>query len=64
MLTMLLADSTTAVDTFKTVIQTQGMFDGLLDGVTGSLGVIIPVMVGFLAVRKGISFVFGNLRRA
>lgn len=39
-------------------------FGGILDGITGSLQYVIPVIVGCLAVRKGISFVIGQLRRA
>lgn len=53
-----------AVTAFTNAIKTSGLFDGLLDGVTASLPIILPVLVGFLAVRKGISFLFGQLRRA
>lgn len=55
--------TTTAVTAFTDAIS-KADFSGLLEGVTSSLPIIIPVMVGFLAVRKGISFLFGNLRRA
>jgi hypothetical protein len=37
---------------------------GVLDGVTGLLPTVLPVMIGFLAIRKGISFLIGMLRSA
>ena len=37
---------------------------GVLDEVIGLLPVVLPVMIGFLAIRKGISFVLGMLRSA
>lgn len=37
---------------------------GVLDGVTGLLPTVLPVMIGFLAIRKGISFLVGMLRSA
>lgn len=58
------SSTATVVKAFTDAISTSGLFDGLLDGVTSSLPIILPVLVGFLAVRKGISFLFGQLRRA
>lgn len=52
------------MDAFTAAISTSGLFDGILDGITASLPIIIPVMVGALAIRKGISFLFGQLRKA
>ena len=37
---------------------------GVLDGVTGLLPTVLPVCIGFLAIRKGISFLLGMLRSA
>lgn len=37
---------------------------GVLDEVIGLLPTVLPVMIGFLAIRKGISFVLGMLRSA
>ena len=52
------------MEAFKTAISTSGLFDGIMDGITSSLPIIIPVMAGALAIRKGVSFLFGQLRRA
>lgn len=45
-------------------IVTTEMLSGVLDQVTGVLPVVIPVMISFLALRKGISFVLSMLRSA
>jgi hypothetical protein len=45
-------------------IVTTAMLSGVLDEVTGVLPVVIPVMISFLALRKGISFVLSMLRSA
>ena len=45
-------------------IVTPDMLGGVLDEVVGLLPVCIPVMIGFIALRKGISFVRGILRSA
>ena len=37
---------------------------GVLDEVIGLLPTVLPVMIGFLAIRKGIAFVLGMLRSA
>ena len=37
---------------------------GVLDEVIGLLPTVLPVMIGMLAIRKGISFVIGMLRSA
>jgi hypothetical protein len=37
---------------------------GVLGEVTGLLPVVIPVMIGFIALRKGISFLQGILHSA
>lgn len=42
--------------------------DDLLTGVFAQIGnlipIVLPVIVGFLAFRKGLSFVLGSIRRA
>jgi len=40
------------------------MLSGVLDEVVGMLPVILPVMIGFVALRKGISFVLDMLHSA
>lgn len=36
----------------------------VLNEVLGLLPQVIPVIIGFLALRKGLSFLIGSLRRA
>lgn len=38
-------------------VVTADMLAGVLDEITGLLPVCIPVMIGFIAIRKGIAFV-------
>lgn len=45
-------------------IVTGEMLSGVLDEVVGLLPVCIPVMIGFIALRKGIGFVRGILQSA
>lgn len=45
-------------------IVTSGLLQGVLDEIVGVLPVVIPALIGFIAVRKGISFVIGSMRRA
>lgn len=42
-------------------IVTTEMLSGVLDEVVGLLPVCVPVMIGFIALRKGISFLKGIL---
>lgn len=37
---------------------------GVLSEVTGLLPIVIPVIIGFIAIRKGISFLQGILHSA
>ena len=39
----------------KTIV-TAEMLQGVLNEITGLLPIVIPVMIGFIAVRKGIAF--------
>lgn len=45
-------------------VVTADMLKGVLAEVTGLLPVVIPVMVGFIALRKGIAFVQSALHSA
>ena len=40
------------------------MLSGVLDEIVGLLPVIVPVMISFIALRKGISFVMSMLHAA
>lgn len=40
------------------------MLSGVFNELVSLLPVVIPVIIGFLAVRKGLAFVLGSLRRA
>ena len=57
---MFLTGATTQLST----IVTSDMLQGVLTEVTGLLPVVIPVMIGFIALRKGISFLQGVLHGA
>ncbi len=37
-------------------IVTAEMLGGVLNEITGLLPIVIPVMIGFIAIRKGIAF--------
>lgn len=52
-----------ATTTLSTVV-TADLLKGVLDEVVALLPVCIPVMIGFIALRKGISFVQGILHSA
>ena len=45
-------------------IVTSNMIGGVLDEIIGLLPTILPVMIGFIALRKGISFVLNMLHSA
>lgn len=45
-------------------IVTAEMLQGVLSEITSLLPICIPVMIGFIAIRKGISFVQSILRSA
>ena len=45
-------------------IVTAKMLEGVLAEITGLLPVVIPVMIGFIAIRKGIAFVQSILHSA
>lgn len=43
---------------------TSATFSGVLDSVKDLVPVVIPAVVGFLAFRKGWSFLKGEIRKA
>lgn len=45
-------------------IVTAEMLGGVLDEITGLLPIVIPVMIGCIAVRKGIAFLQSVLHSA
>ena len=45
-------------------VVTSSMLSGVLNEIVGLLPVVVPTMIGFIALRKGISFVLGMLRAA
>jgi hypothetical protein len=47
----------------STVI-TDNMLNGVLDQIVGLLPVVMPVLVGFIGLRKGIAFVRSILHSA
>ena len=49
--------------TLQSVV-TSDLLAGVLDEIVALLPVCIPVMIGFIALRKGIAFVQGILRKA
>lgn len=57
-------ESGTQVATHVYDIITTDMMQGVLSEVLGMLPVVIPVTIGFIAVRKGLSFLLQSLRKA
>lgn len=47
----------------KTIV-TGEMLSGVLEEITGLLPIVIPVMISFIAIRKGIAFVQSILHSA
>ena len=45
-------------------VVTAGMMQGVLDEVIALLPICIPVMIGFISLRKGISFIQSVLHSA
>ena len=45
-------------------VVTSGMLSGVLDEIVSLLPIAIPVVIGFIGVRKGISFLTGILQSA
>lgn len=45
-------------------VVTAEMLSGVMDEIVGLLPTVIPVMIGFIAIRKGVSFLQGILHSA
>ena len=60
---MILLTSAVASNTVATAINGVDL-SGILQEIVSLLPVILPTVVGFIGVRKGISFLIGSLRRA
>ena len=45
-------------------VVTSGMLEGVLDEIVGLLPLCIPVLIGFIGLRKGIAFVQSILHSA
>ena len=54
----------TAASTILSEIVTSKMLQGVLNEITGLLPIVIPVMISFIAIRKGIAFVQSILHAA
>lgn len=61
---ILLSGATTTNGSVLAGVVTSAMLNGVLNEVVGVLPVCFPVMVSFIALRKGISFVGSILRSA
>ena len=63
-LTLVAAAATGETTGVLSKVVTQQMMSGVLDEIIGVLPVCLPVMMTFIGIRKGISFVTGVLRAA
>lgn len=55
--------TTTTANTIATAVNGVDL-TSILEEVVSLLPVVLPVLVGFMGIRKGISFLIGSLRRA
>lgn len=56
-------DGETATTVLSTIVNAN-MLKGVLNEITGILPVVIPTLISFIAIRKGISFLIGTLQGA
>ena len=62
---MFLLTSTVTANTVANAVSSANIdFSAILGEVISLLPVCLPVVIGFIGVRKGISFLIGSLRRA
>lgn len=59
-----MGEGAAAATTVLSNIVTGAMLQGVLAEITSLLPIVIPVIIGFIAIRKGISFLIGTLRGA
>ena len=62
-LTNMIAEGTGVATSLSTVV-TSEMLQGVFNEILALIPVAIPVVVGFIGIRKGISFLIGILRSA
>ena len=43
---------------------TSDMFTGIVTEIVGLLPIVLPAVIGLLAFRKGLAFLFGSIRGA
>ncbi len=55
---------TQAAATVLNSVITEAMVGGVLNEVVAMLPIVLPAAIGFIAIRKGVSFVLGMLRSA
>ena len=60
----LAASGSSSSSTVLSGVVTASMMNGVLDEIIGVLPVCLPVLITFIGIRKGISFVIGILRSA
>ena len=58
-----MSEASAAATTVSSVV-TSEMIQGVLNEVIGLLPVVLPAMIGFIAIRKGVSFVLNMLHSA
>lgn len=63
MFSSLVLTTATTSNTVATALNGVDM-SSILQEVVNLLPVVIPVLIGFMGIRKGISFLIGSLRRA
>ena len=61
---LLFALSSSATTNLVATAITNVDFSAMLSEIIALLPVVLPIIVSFLAIRKGISFLIGSLRRA
>lgn len=59
-----LSEGASAATAVLSTVVTSEMVGGVLNEVVALLPVILPAAIGFIAIRKGVSFVLGMLRSA
>lgn len=59
-----LTEGAASVGSTLSSVVTADMLSGVFTEITGLLPVVVPVMVGFIAIRKGLSFLQSVLHGA
>lgn len=58
-----MGDSSTTTTVLSGIV-TGTMISGVLNEIVSLLPIILPALIGFIAIRKGIGFLLGSLRSA